>query len=117
MVHKGKVVKVMTGHKDHGKICGSEDGNGMPGCNQADTTLFVLAYLDDLMVPTTPLPMGLCCQTPPRFGIWEMKDLLARATSTTPCMQPCGTPSSEKMTDSITQQPKTVKSKCCCVIQ
>ena len=102
MVHKGKVVKVMTGHKGHGKIHGSEDGNGVLGCNWTDPTLHVVAYLDDLLVPTTPLSMGLCCQTPPRFGIGEMKDLLAQAASTIPCMQPCGTLSSEEMTVSIT---------------
>ena len=102
MVHKGKVVKVTMGCKGCGKICGFEDGNGMPGCNQADPTLHVMAYLDDLLVPMTPLPMGLHCQTPPRFGIEEMKDLLAQATNTTPCMQPCGTLSLEEMTDSIT---------------
>ena len=117
MVYKGKVVKVRTGHKGCGKICGFEDGHGMPGCNQANPTLHVMAYLDDLLVLTTSLPMGLHCQTPPRSGIEEVKDLLAQATSTTPCMQPCGTPDSEEMTNSTTQQPKTVKSKCCCVIQ
>ena len=83
----------------------------------ADPTLHVMAYLDDLLVPMTPLPMGLYCQTPPRSGIEEGKDLLARAASTTPCMQPCGTPGLQEMTNSTTQQPKMVKSKCCCVVQ
>ena len=86
MVYKGKVVKVRTGCKGCGKICGFEDGNGMPGCNQANPTLHVMAYLDDLLVLMTPLPMGLHCQTPPRSGIEEVKDLLAQATSTTPFM-------------------------------
>ena len=103
MVHKGKVVKVMMGHKGCGKIHGFEDGNGMPGCNQADPTLHVMAYLDDLLVPMTPLPMGLHCQTPARSGIEEVKDLLAQAASTTPCMQPCGTPGPEEMTNLTTQ--------------
>ena len=47
MVYKGKVVKVRMGHKGCGKIHGSETSNGAPGCNQADTTLHVVAYLDD----------------------------------------------------------------------
>ena len=48
----------MTCCKGCGKIHGFEDGNGVPGCNWADPTLHVLAYLDDLLVPKTPLPMG-----------------------------------------------------------
>ena len=71
MVHKGRVVKVRMGCKGCGKICGFGDGNGMPGSNRADPTLHVMAYLDDLLVPTTPLPMGLHCQIPPRSGIEE----------------------------------------------
>ena len=61
-----------------------------------------MAYLDDLLVPTTSLPMGLHCQTPPRSGIEEVKDLLAQAASTTPCMDSCGTPGLEEMTDFTT---------------
>ena len=102
MVCKGKVVKVRMGCKDCGKIHGFEDGNGMPGCNWVDPTLHVMAYLDDLLVLMTPVPMGLHCQTPPRSRIEEMKDLLAQTTSTTPCMQPCGTPDLEEMTNSTT---------------
>ena len=77
MVYKGKVVKVRTGHKGCGKIHAFEDGNGMPGSNQANPTLHVMAYLDDLLVLTTPLLMDLHCHTPPRSGIEEVKDLLA----------------------------------------
>ena len=77
MAYKGKVVKVRTGCKGCGKICGFEDGNGMPGCNQANPTLHVMAYLDDQLVLKTSLPMGLHCQTPPWSGIEEVKDLLA----------------------------------------
>ena len=81
MVYKGKV-KVTMGHKDHGKICGSETNNGVPCCNQAGTTLHVMA--------------------PMRSGIEEVKDLLAIAQSVTPCMLPCDTPGSEEMTNSTT---------------
>ena len=102
MVYKGKVVKVRMGHKDHGKIHGSETNNGVPCCNQAGTTLHVMAYLDDLLVSTTPLPMGLHCQAPMRSRIKEVKDLLALANSVTPSMPPCDTPGSEEMTNSTT---------------
>ena len=90
------------GHKGHGKICGSETSNGMPGCNQADTTLHVMAYLDDLLISMTPLPVGLHCQAPLRSGPEEVKDLLALATSVTPCMLPGDTPGSGEMTNSTT---------------
>ena len=114
MVYKGKVVKVRMGHKDHGKICGSETNIGMPCCNQAGTTLHVMAYLDDLLVSRTPLLMGLCCQAPIRTGIEEVKYLLVIAQSVTPCMLPCDTPGSEEMTNLTTQQLWTAKSRCCC---
>ena len=104
MVYKGKVVKVRMGCKDCGKIRGSETNNGMPCCNQAGTTLHVMAYLDDLLVSMTPLPMGLHCQAPVRSGIEEVKDLLALANSVTPYMLPCDTPGSEEMTNLTTQQ-------------
>ena len=76
-----------------------------------------MAYLDDLLVLTKPLPMDLNCQMPPRSGIEELKVLLAQATGTTPYMQPCGTPDPEEMTNPTTQQSKMVRPKCCCVIQ
>ena len=104
MVYKGKVVKVRMGCKGCGKIHGSETSNGVPGCNQADTTLHVVAYLDDLLISRTPLPMGLCCQAPLRSGTEEVKDLLALATSVTPCMLPGDTPGSGETTNSTTQQ-------------
>ena len=104
MVIKGKAVKVRAGHKARGKIHGSETSNDMPGCNQADTTLYVMAYLDDLLVSRTPLPMGLHCQAPLRSGVEEAKDLLALATSVTPCMLPSDTPGLEETTNSTTQQ-------------
>ena len=111
MVYKGKVVNVRMGRKDCGKICGSEINNGMPFCNQAGTTLHVMAYLDDLLVSMIPLPMGSHCQAPMKSRIEEVKDLLALANSVTPCMPPCDTPGSEEMTNLTTQQMQTAKSK------
>ena len=102
MVHKGKVVKVRMGHRGHGKICDSETSNDVPGCNQADTTLHVVAYLDDSLTSRTPLPMGLHCQAPLRSGTEEVMDLLALATSITPCMLPSDTPGSEETTNLTT---------------
>ena len=67
MITKGRVVKVRTGCKACGKIHGSETNNGMSGCNQEDTTLYVMTYLDDSLVSRTPLPMGLHCQAPLRL--------------------------------------------------
>ena len=64
MVTKGKVVNVGMALEAHGNICGSETSNGVLCCIQADTTLHVMNYLDDLLVSGTPLPMGLHCQTP-----------------------------------------------------
>ena len=55
-------------HEAHGNICCLRTSSGMPGCNQADTTLHVINYLDDLLVSRTPLPMGLHCQAPLRSG-------------------------------------------------
>ena len=104
MVHKGKVVKVRMGCEGCGKICGAETSNSMPGCNQADTTLHVVAYLDDSLTFGTPLPIGLCCQASLRSGTEEVKDLLALATSVTPCMLPGDTPGSGETTNLTTQQ-------------
>ena len=102
MVHKGKVVKVRMGRKGCEKIHGSETNNGVPCCNWAGTTLHVMAYLDDLLVSTTPLPMGLHCQACVTSRIEEVKDLLALANSVTPCMPPSDTPGSEEMTSLTT---------------
>ena len=107
MVYKGKVVKVRMGHKGHGKIRGSETSNGVPGCNQADTTLHVVACLDDLLTFRTPLPMGLHCQVLLRSGTEEVKDLLVLASSVTPCMLPSDTPGSGVTTNSTTQHVKS----------
>ena len=82
--------------------------------------MLVMAYLDDLLVHTTPSPpppFGICCQTPPKTGIEEVRDLLAQATGTTPCMQPCGTPDPKEVTNLTSKPPEMVNSKSCCVIQ
>ena len=100
MVTKGKVVKVRMGCKACGKIHGSETSNGMPDCNQADTTLYVMTYLDGSLASRTPLPMGLHCQAPLRSGAEEVKDLLVLATGVTPCMLHGDTLGSEKTTNS-----------------
>ena len=84
MVTKGKVAKIRLGHKAHRKIHGSKTSNGMPACNQADNTPYVMAYMDDLLVSGTPLPMGLHCWAPLRPGAEEVRDLLGLATSVTP---------------------------------
>ena len=106
MAPKGKVVKVRTEHKGCGKIHGFQCGNGMFGCNQAGSSMLVMAYLDDLLVhtsPLLPLPFGLHCQTPPKTGVEEVRNLLAQATGTTPCMLPCGTPDPKEAIDSISE--------------
>ena len=84
MITKGKVVKLRTTPEAHGNICGFETSNGMPGCNQADTALHVMNYLDGLLVSRTPLPMGLHCQAPLRYGAEVLKELLAAATKCHP---------------------------------
>ena len=96
MVTKGKVAKVRLGHKPRRKIHGFKTSNGVPASNQADTTLYVMAYVDDSLVSRTPLPMGLYCWAPLRSGVEEVRDLLALATSVTPCMLPHDTPGSEE---------------------
>ena len=68
MVTKDKVANVGMALEACGNICGSETSNGTPCCIQAGTALHVMNYLDDLLVPRTPLPMGLCCQTPLMSG-------------------------------------------------
>ena len=89
----------------------------MPACNQADTTPYVMAYVDDLLVSRTPLPMGLHCWDPLRPGVEEVRDLLALATSVTPCMLPSDTPGLEETINLTTQQMQRAKSKCCCTVQ
>ena len=49
-------------------------------------------YLDDLLVPRTPLPMGLCCQNPLMYGVKLPKELLAKFTNVTLSMLPGDTP-------------------------
>ena len=68
MVTKGKVAKVRPGHKAHGKICGFKTSNGMPACNQADTTPYVMAYVDDLLVSRTH-PYQWDCIAGPLWGL------------------------------------------------
>ena len=104
MITKGKVVKLRMAPEACGNIHGFETSNGVPGCNQAGTTLQVMNYLDGLLVSRTPLPMGLCCQAPLRYGAEVLKELLAAATSVTLCMLPGGTPNSGETTNLTTQQ-------------
>ena len=104
MITKGKVVKLRTAPETHGNICGLETSNGMPGCNQADTTLHVMNYLDGLPVSRTPLPMGLHCQAPLKYGAEVPKELLAAATSVTLSMLPDGTPGSGETTNLTARQ-------------
>ena len=68
MVTKCKVVSAKMAPEACGNICGSETSNGIPCCIQAGTGPHVMNYLDDLLVPRTPLPMGLHCQTP---DVWS----------------------------------------------
>ena len=89
----------------------------MPACNQADNTPYVMPYVDDSLVSRTPLPMGLHCLALLRPGAEEVRDLLALATSVTPCMLPSDTPSSEEAINLTTGQMQRAKSKCCCAIQ
>ena len=91
MVTKGKVAKVGMALEAHGNIHGSETSNGIPCCIQAGTAPHVMNYLDDLLVPRTPLPMGLHCQTPLMSGVKLPKELLATATNVTFSMLPGGT--------------------------
>ena len=76
MVTKGKVAKVRLGHKTCGKIHGFKTSNGMFACNQADTTPYVMAYVDDSLVSRTPLPMGLHCWGPDRLVLRGTKPML-----------------------------------------
>ena len=104
MVTKGKVTKVRLGHKACGKICGSKTSNGVPASNQADNTPYVMPYVDDSLVSRTSIPMGLHCWAPLRPGMEEVRDLLALATSVTPCMLPSDTPGLEETINSTTGQ-------------
>ena len=101
MVTKGKVAKVGMAHVN---IYGSETSNGIPCCIQAGTAPYVMNYLDDLLVPRTPLPMGLHCQTPLMSGVKLSKKLLATATNVTLSMLPGGTFNIGEPTNSTAQQ-------------
>ena len=99
MFTKGKVVNAGTAPEAHGKIRGSEASNGIP-C----TAPHVMNYLDDLLVPRTPLPMGLHCQTPLMSGVKLPKELLATTTDVTLSMLPGGTLDIGKPTNLTAQQ-------------
>ena len=64
MVTKGKVANVGIVLEAHGDIHGFKTSNGIPCCIQAGTALHVMYYLDDLLVPRTPLPWA-CIARPP----------------------------------------------------
>ena len=117
MVTKGKVANVGMALEAHGNIPGSETTNGIPYCIQADTAPHVMNYLDDLLVPGTPLPMGLHCQTPLMSGAKLPKELLATATYVTLSMLPGGTPNIGEPTNSTAWQMWKAKSKCCWLVQ
>ena len=91
MVTKGKVDNVGMALEAHGNIHGSETSNGIPCCIQAGTAPHVVNYFDDLLVPRTPLPMGLHCQTSLISGLKLPKKLLATATDVALSMLPGGT--------------------------
>ena len=91
MVTKGKVVNTGMALEVHGNICGSETSNGIPCCIQAGTAPHVMNYLDNLLVPRTPLPMGLHCQNPLMCGVKLPKEPLATVTDVAPSMLPGGT--------------------------
>ena len=66
---------------------------------QGGTALHVMNYLDDLLVPRNPLPMGLHCQTPWKSGAKLPKELLVTATDVTFCMLPGGIPNTGEPTN------------------
>ena len=68
MVSTGKTGSIEMALQVHENIHGSETSDGIPCCIQAGTALHVDNYLDHLWVHRTPLPMGLCCQTPLDIG-------------------------------------------------
>ena len=117
MVTKGKVVNAGRAPEAHGKIHGSEASNGIPCCIQAGTAPHVMNYLDDLLVPRTPLPMGLHCQTPLMSGAKLPKELLATVTDVTFSMLPGDTPNIGDPINLTALQMGRAKSKCCCLIQ
>ena len=90
MVTKGKIANVRTALEVHGNICGSETSNGHPCCIQAGTAPHVMNYLDNLLVPRTPLSMGLHCQNPLMCGVKLPKEPLATVTDVAPSMLPGG---------------------------
>ena len=115
MVTKGKVVKAGMAPEAHGKICGSEMSNGIHCCIQAGTAPHVTNYLDDLLVPRTPLPMGLHCQNPLMSGAKLPKEVLATVTNVTLSMLPGDTPIIWDPINSTTVQMQRAKSKCCLI--
>ena len=71
MFTKGKVVNVRMAPEAHRNILGFETSNGIPSCIQAGTTLHVMNYLDDLLVPGTERyqNMQFVCESFPSFLI------------------------------------------------
>ena len=117
MVTKGKVVSAGTAPEAHGKICGSETSNGIHCCIQAGTAPHVMNYVDNLLVPRTPLPMGLHCQNPLMCGVKLPKEPLATFTDVTLSMPPGDTPNFGDPTNLTALQMQGAKSKCCCLGQ
>ena len=117
MITKAKVANIGMVLEAQGNIHGSETSNGVPCCIQAGTAPNVMNYLDDLLVPRTPLPMGLHCQTPLMSGVKLPKELLATATDVTLSMLLGGTPNIGDPTNSTALQMQRAKSKCCCLVQ
>ena len=91
MASRGKTANVGTALEVLGNIHGSETSNGVPCCIQAGTGPHVMNYLHNLLVPRTPLPMGLHCQNPLMCGVKLPKEPLATVTNVTPSMLPGGT--------------------------
>ena len=117
MLTRGKVVKAGMAPGACGKICGYEASNGIHCHIQAGTAPHVMNYLDDLLVPRTPLPMGLHCQNPLMSGAKLPKELLATVTNVTLSMLPGDTPNIGEPINSTALQMQRAKSKCCCLIQ
>ena len=104
MASRGKTANVGMALEVCGNIRGSETSNGIPCCIQAGTAPHVMNYLDDLLVSRTPLPMGLCCQTPLMFEVGLPKKLLVTASDVTLSMLPGGTFDIGEPTNSTAQQ-------------
>ena len=104
MVTKGKVAKVGMALEACGNFHGSETSTGIPCCIQAGTAQHMMNCLDDLLVPRTPLPMGLHCQIPLMFEVGLPKKLLATAADVTLSILPGGTFDIGEPTNSTAQQ-------------